>query len=506
MPTISRSVALQPFRSGSHSGSRPRPPLGLASWRASLLLAGFVAGLSASCGTGNPGDPNQPGNMSTISKPTLVLITPELGPLSGGTTITLSGTDFREGARVQFGGTAAQNVVVKSNVEVQVTLPPGQGAIGPVAVSIENTDGGRASSDSLFSYARSVMQFAPAITRSVGRSPIAIAAEDVNGDGGKELLIANNIDGTLSVLLHNLDFNQSGGPYATPALPNALAIGDMNGDGRRDVVLGCGNASSQEVSVLRGIGNGAFMASDNFAVGGTVSAVAVKDFDGDGKPDVAATVRSANKLVVLTNNSVSPAVSFAPTQTSYGVSGEPSALLLADLNSDGRDDVVLSQYAMQQVGVLLASSTPGSLITPIKTAAVGLRPIALAAAELTGDGRTDLVVANFDGNSLSLLNGQNDGTFASVSTLSVGEKPTAVATADMNQDGKLDLIVANSGRNQLWILLGRGDGSFDPAQKLNTDAQPWAMVVTNLDGDSKPDIAVTHLANHTISIFLNRTQ
>ena len=497
MPTISRSVALQPSRSG----------LTVASLRSGLLLAGLLVGFGASCGTaGSSFDPNQPGNMSTVSQPTLVLITPDVGPLAGGTAITLSGTDFREGAQVRFGGNLAQNVTVKSSVEIHVTLPAGQGAVGPVEVTVDNPDGGHAASNSLFSYARSVVQFAPAMVRSVGRSPIAIAAEDVNGDGGKELLVANNIDGTLSVLLHNLDFNQSGGPYATPALPNALAIGDVNGDGRRDVVLGCGNASSQDVAVLRGMGNGAFMSSDNFAVGGTVSGVAVKDFDGDSKPDVVATVRSANKVVVLTNNGVTPAVSFAPTQTSYSVLGEPAALMLADLNSDGRDDIVLSQYAQQQVGVLLSPSAPGPLITPIKTASVGLRPIALAAAELTGDGRVDVVAANFDGNSLSLLSGQNDGTFASVSTLNVGEKPTSVATADINGDGKLDLVVANSGRNQIWTLLGRGDGSFDPAQKLITGTQPWAMVVTNLDSDNKPDIAVTNLADHTVSIFLNRTQ
>lgn len=500
MPTISRSVALQPSR--SRFGAGPGSP------RTGWVVAGLLmVGLAASCGTsGNTGDPNMPGNMSTVSKPTLVLVTPDVGAVAGGTTVTVSGTNFSEGAKVKFGGNAAQNVVVKSSVEIQVTLPAWQGALGPVEVTVENPDGGRASDASLFSYVRTVLQFAPAVTRSVGRSPIAIAADDVNGDGGKELLIANNIDGTLSVLLHNLDFNQNGSPYPTPALPNALAIGDVNGDGRRDVVLGCGNASSQEVSVLRGVGNGAFMSGDNFAVGGTVSGVALKDFDGDGKPDVAATVRSANKLVVLTNNGTSPAVSFAPSQASYPVSGEPTALLLSDLNSDGRDDVVLSQYAMQQVGVLLSASTPGSLITPIKTAGVGLRPIALASADLNGDGRTDVISANFDGNSLSLLSGQNDGTFASVNTLTVAEKPTAVAAADINQDGKQDLVVVNSGRNQIWLLLGRGDGSFDLPQKLNTGSQPWAMVVTNLDSDSKPDIAVTNLADNTVSIFLNRTQ
>lgn len=473
-------------------------------WASAWIFSAGLLALGASCGSASTPDPN-PMNMLPASQPTLSQVLPELGPLAGGTTVSVFGSDFRQGAQVKFGGQPASNVVVKSNVEISVTIPAWSGAIGPVEVSVENSDGGRASAAELFSYVRTVLQFDPTILRTVGKSPMALAAADVNGDGGNELLVANNGDGTLSVLLNNLDFNQNNTPYATPALPTAIALGDLNGDSRTDVVLGHGNASAQDVSVLRGLGNGAFMPADSFSVGGTVAGIAVRDLNGDGKPDVAATVRSTNKLVVMNNNGASPSVGFVMPYTNISVSGEPAAVLFADLNKDSRDDAVMTQYGAQSIAVLLAASSGGTLVTPPNVSGVGLRPIGLAAAEVTGDSNLDVVVANFDGNSLSVLRGQGDGSFSSVSTVAAAEKPTAVAVADMNNDSKPDLIVCNSGRNQVWILLGRGDGTFDPPQKLITGAQPWAMVVGNLNRDSKPDVAVTNLVDGTVSIFINRT-
>lgn len=486
------------MRSNSRFAPSSRVPFRPWGRRLALLFA-----LTAAC---NPdgGDPNNPGNQQGRSQPTLTLVSPEIGAFAGGTSVTVYGTDFRAGATVKFAGAAATQVQVKSNSEMVVTLPAYGGPAGPVEVTVENSDSGRATSASLFSYARVVLQFAPMVTRTVGASPIAIAADDVNGDGGKELLVVNNANSSVSVLLNNLDFNQNGGPYATAALPTSIALGDLNGDGRRDLVVGCSNGSDQGVSVLRGTGNGAFMTADNFSVAGTVAGVAVRDFDGDGKPDVAASVRSTNKVAVLINNGAAPSVSFASPVTSYSVDGEPTALLLSDLNSDGRDDLVVAQYGLGQVGALLSPAAGPMLVTPVKVAAVGTKPIALAGGELNGDSRVDVAVANFDSNSISLLRGAGDGTFSAVTSVPVAEHPTAVALADIDGDSKLDLVVTNSGRNQVWILLGRGDGTFDPAQKLTTGGQPWAMTVANLNSDGKPDIAVTNLADGTVSIFYNR--
>ena len=243
------------MRSNSRFAPSSRVPFRPWGRRLALLFA-----LTAAC---NPdgGDPNNPGNQQGRSQPTLTLVSPEIGAFAGGTSVTVYGTDFRAGATVKFAGAAATQVQVKSNSEMVVTLPAYGGPAGPVEVTVENSDSGRATSASLFSYARVVLQFAPMVTRTVGASPIAIAADDVNGDGGKELLVVNNANSSVSVLLNNLDFNQNGGPYATAALPTSIALGDLNGDGRRDLVVGCSNGSDQGVSVLRGTGNGAFMPS-----------------------------------------------------------------------------------------------------------------------------------------------------------------------------------------------------------------------------------------------------
>jgi len=287
--------------------------------------------------------------------------------------------------------------------------------------------------------------------------------------------------------------------------PSALTLADINGDGWADVVVGCSNASANDLGVLRGLGNGAFLAPVNFSIGMTVTSVVAKDFDGDSRIDVAASVRSQGKVYVLSNNSTGNGVSFSGNVSSYSVGAEPVALLLADLNRDNRQDLIAASYRANEVAVFNAGGNGSSFLTPPKVATVGTGPYALTAGELTGDSNTDVVAANFDNNTLSVLRGQGDGSFASVSTLQTIGNPSSIALADMDQDGKLDIVVANSGRNQITVLLGRGDGTFEQTQRFFVGEQPLAMVVTDLDGDNKPDIATANFTGGDVSILLNKT-
>lgn len=331
---------------------------------------------------------------------------------------------------------------------------------------------------------------------------------DVNGDGGDELIIANGDDNNITVLLHNEDYQMVGAPYATAMAPSALSVADINGDKVKDVLVACNNGGGQDLSFLRGNGNGSFTPAVNLAVGLTASGVTGQDFDGDGRIDVAASVRSQGRVYVLTNTSPGASVSFAVPYASYDVGKDPVAILSTDLNRDGRPDLVVAKYAENQIGTLVSQGNgafASGFQTPIKLAWVGSGPIALVAGELTGDMAPDVVVANFDSNTLSLLPGAGDGTFLSVFTLKTLDKPRAVALADMDQDGKLDIVVANSGANRISVFLGNGDGMFDPPQSFPVGQQPWALVVTDLDLDGKPDVATANMASGDVSILYNRT-
>jgi hypothetical protein len=124
-------------------------------------------------------------------------------------------------------------------------------------------------------------------------------------------------------------------------------------------------------------------------------------------------------------------------------------------------------------------------------------------ADLNGDGRPDLVSTNSDGNSVSVLLGNGDGTFSVQQTFAVGRSPRAVKVADVNGDGIPDLIVANYNDSTVSVLLGNGDGTFEPQETLPVGAKPYSIAVADLNGDGKPDIVVANSASDTVSVLRN---
>lgn len=473
----------------------------------SVLSASLLLPLAVGCNPSNTGnDPDMGRDLTGVVMPTLESVTPNQAVVKGGTEITLVGTGFQAGTTVKIGGVAAQNVNVLSRILLKATVPAYTGAPGPVDILVENPDGGKASRSDLFSFVRVQVTFAQAMTRTSGNSPVAIAAEDINGDGGRELLVANYDDNNVTVLLNNQNFMSIAGPYSTGVFPTAIAIADINGDTYKDIVTSNANAGSNDVSVLRGVGNGAFLAPTHFAVGMTATGIVARDFTGDGKVDLAVSIRTLNKIFVMTNNGTAGNVpSFMTPYTSYDVGAGPAALVLADVTRDSRDDLIAANYTDNQVGVLVGAAG-GAFTTPVRSAPVGTNPIAIVAGDLNGDSNIDVISANFTSNNVSILRGNGDGSFMAPTTIQTAEKPTAVAIADIDQDTKADVVIANSGQNQIWIMLGKGDGTYEPTQIFLVGQQPWGLVVADLNGDGKPDIATANRGSDDVTILLNQTQ
>lgn len=471
----------------------------------SLLIGSVLA--SGGCNessSDNSTEDMAPGT-PTVVNPTITSVTPNQASVKGGQQIQIVGTGFAAGTTVKLGGVAATNVNVQSRTLLSATTPVYAGNIGPVELLIENPDGGKASRSDLFTFVRVQVAFADTITRASGGAPVAIVAEDINSDGKRDLLVANSADNNVAVLLSNQDFMQVTAPYATPVLPTSIAVADINGDVYKDIVVSCSNANSEDVAVLRGVGNGAFMPPDKFAVGMNANGVVTKDFNGDGKVDIAVTVRPVNKVFVMLNNlSTGATPSFAMPYASYSVGAGPSALVLADVNSDGRTDLVSGNYDDGQIGVLFGM-TDGTFQTPALNTSVQTNPFGLATGDLNGDGKIDVLATNFGSNTMSLLSGKGDGSFTSSPAIQTADKPTGVAIADLDGDGKQDVVLANSGGNQIWVLLGKGDGTFEPTQYFLVGQQPWAIAVADFDGDGKPDVATANRASNNVSILFNKT-
>jgi hypothetical protein len=298
---------------------------------------------------------------------------------------------------------------------------------------------------------------------SGGYIPQGVAVADVNGDGKPDLLVTNyyqsddQAPGVVGVLLGNGDGTfQPVVTYETGGAPNYdVVVADVNGDGKPDLIVSscalagsnCGSADGV-VSVLFGNGDGTFQAPINYDSG----------------------AQKANELA------------------------------LADVNGDGIVDVIVTNWyggpnGDGTVSVLLGNGN-GTFQNAVNYDACAQEANAVAVADVNGDGIPDLVVASYcsDGGcgsgAVSVLLGSGGGTFQPTSTYSTGGSGAGgIAVADVNGDGHPDLVVANLS-GSVGVLLGVGNGNFEPVVAYSAGESAPQLVVADMNGDGKPDIVV----------------
>jgi hypothetical protein len=343
-----------------------------------------------------------------------------------------------------------------------------------------------------------------------GGTPDALAVADLNGDGIPDIITANsrgshNSFGKVSVLLGNGDGTfQEPLTFSVGLHPNALAVADLTGDGIPDIATANGDGT---VSVLLGNGDGTFQPQQTFPVGSGADAVAVADLNGDGIPDIitanAGTPSHPGDTVsVLLGHGDG---TFLPQQT-FQVGSQPGALAVADLTGDGKPDIIAANRGGSYnpygntVSVLLGNGD--GTFQPQQTFQVGLGPSAVAVADLGGDGIPDIITANYSSNTVSVLPGNGDGTFQAEPAFAVGSGPDAVAVADLTGDGTPDLVTADRNSNTVSVLLGNGDGTFRPQQTFPVGSYPDAVAVADLNGDGKPDIVTANSDSNSVSVLL----
>jgi hypothetical protein len=236
-----------------------------------------------------------------------------------------------------------------------------------------------------------------------------------------------------------------------------VAVADVNSDGKPDLVTANDDNS---VSVLLGKGNGIFVPFQNIAVGAGPRSVAVADVNGDGKPDLV-TADAAGSVSVLLGNGDG---SFQNAQN-FPAGLRPESVVVADVNGDGKPDLVVANrgtapYTNSTVSVLLGQGN--GTFRNAQNFPVGAGPFSVAVADVNGDGRPDVITANFFGSNVSVLLGNGDGSFQSARNFSVGSRPfpfgsrpLSVTVADVNGDGLPDLVTANSISDDVSVLLGK---------------------------------------------------
>ena len=282
--------------------------------------------------------------------------------------------------------------------------------------------------------------------------------------------------------------------FAVGSLPISVAVGDFNGDGKQDLAVT--NQESDNVSILLGDGAGNFSAPTNFAVGHVPKSVAVGDFNDDGKQDLAVANGSGSVSILLGDG----AGNFSGA-TNLGAGDNPVSVAAGDFNGDGKQDLAVANFGSNNVSILLGDGA-GNFSAPINFA-VGNRPQSVAVGDFNGDGKQDLAVANiWPDNNVSILLGDGAGNFGAATNFAVGDQPHFVAVGDFNGDGKQDLAVANIGSNNVSILLGDGAGNFNAPTNFVVGSEPVSVAAGDFNGDGKQDLAVANTVSDNVSILL----
>jgi hypothetical protein len=277
--------------------------------------------------------------------------------------------------------------------------------------------------------------------------------------------------------------------------PSEVVTADFNGDGHLDLAVA--NRNSWTISILLGNGDGTFRAGSSLNGTGYLVALAVADLNGDGKADLIAPDYYNHVDVFLGNGDGT----FQSVKT-FAVGDLPSAVAVGDFNGDGIPDIVSGNsgapfdYA-SSVSVLLGNGD--GTFQPAKNYSTTFGTNGVAVGDLNNDGILDLVSADSLAHGVSVLLGNGDGTFRSAVPYHVDAPPNSVVLADLTNDGKLDAVVGTLYGSAVTVLPGVGDGTFKSPETYNTGYGPAATLVADLNGDGLPDL-VSMNASGTITV------
>jgi hypothetical protein len=232
-------------------------------------------------------------------------------------------------------------------------------------------------------------------------------------------------------------------------------------------------------------------------VNGTVTATAFSGtFSGNGAGVTNVDLRSLNTLGAISF----PDGTFVLV-SSPGVGRSPNSVVAADVNGDGRVDLISANYKDNTLTVLTNNGIGG--FGSNATYSVGSEPNQVVAADVNGDGTPDLISANWNDNTLTVLINNGTGGFGSKATYSVGSTPSSVVTADVNGDGRVDLISANYKDNTLTVLTNNGSGGFGSNATYSVGSEPNQVVAADVNDDGKVDLISANWNDNTLTVLIN---
>ena len=468
--------------------------------------------------------------------PSITSFTPTSGSI--GTAVTITGTNFNTTAAnniVYFGGALA-TVNSATATTLNVTVPIGA-SYAPITVlnitTVLMTASARPFDVTFACGDISATSMAPKVDFTTGTAPYDVAFGDLDGDGKADMVVTNNQSAFISVYRNTSTSGTiTSGSFATNVdftvanAPTLVSLGDVDGDGKLDIVV-TGHFSNS-ISVLRNVSTSgtittsSFEPKVDFSTAADPYGIAIGDLDVDGKPDmvavnnisyVASVLRNTSTGGTLTGSSFATAVNFIAGNHSYFVA-------LGDIDGDGKLDMAVSNSQANTVSVFRNTSTSGTITSGSFAAAVdfttGTNPYGVSLGDIDGDGKLDMAVTNNNstGGVSVFRNTATSGTittssFAVKVDFASGINPECIALGDADGDGKVDMAVTNNGSNTVSVFKNTATSgtittsSFANKVDFTTGTNPHGISLCDIDGDEKLDMALTNSVSNTVSVFRN---
>jgi hypothetical protein len=372
------------------------------------------------------------------------------------------------------------------------------------SVAVPGSDGGVSLATRPAAGLEGFLAFRPAMSLPAG-SGTAVTTGDLNGDGRPDLVVVGAITAG-AVSNDGLAFVNQGGSFVaapqffTASTVTSLTLGDISGDHLLDLVT-IVNFGPGFINLLVGDGKGAFSAPSAVTLSGAsfAGAAVVADFNRDGLGDVAATNN-------LPNNELAIFLNGAPAPAHYAIP-DAQAIAVGDWNADGQPDLAVGAVVGTMVNLtILTGRADGTFVPmPVITFPENAGVISLGSGDFNGDGLLDVVVASAR---VYVGIGQGDATFTWAQPAPLAGGVLNLETGDFNGGGRLDvaaLVVPGAGQAFVRVLLGDGAGGLEPALTVGgfdtTGVMSGSLSSGDYDGDKRPDLVVAHGA--TVDLFFN---
>lgn len=460
-------------------------------------------------------------SITCIAQPTINSFSPSSGPV--GTSAVISGAGFSTtaSANTVYFGSVKATVTAATATSLTVTVPTGS-TYQPICVLVNKLLAYSTKAFKVTFAGNGVAFNTATLVRtknvSSGASPRSVRTVDFDGDGKTDLVTSNQSGGTLAIF-RNTSTSATDSFAAKIELIAGTGVfkictGDLNGDGKPDMVVSNNNSGNAgAISIFRNTstsGNISFGPKIDSSIGNGPLGLAIADLDGDGKPEVLVAAGNSGYISVFKNTSVNDSISFA-AKINVSNSGHADNILVRDIDGDGKPDLVASNFSSSSISVYRNTSTTGNIsFAPKVDFTVGTNPGDIVCGDLDGDGIIDIAVSNYSSTSISILrNTSTSGniSFAAKTDITTGSNPMELALEDLDGDGKTDIGVVNNLSNTVSIFKNTGSsGTISFASKIDftTELAPTGICMVDLNGDGKPDIATTNSSSGTFSLFRNK--